>query len=132
MKKSNQGSKKRKSPKKKKLASKKRQVTTSPSELQQESPVKQKPTKNIAKRVPERKEAEGRSITKYVSNAGQFLREARMELKKVKWPTRKELLASTAVVIVLVLVVSFFLGVVDHVHGRPFQNRVGRVDIISI
>jgi preprotein translocase subunit SecE len=36
-----------------------------------------------------------------------------MELKKVKWPTRKELLASTAVVIVLVLLVSFYLGVID-------------------
>jgi preprotein translocase subunit SecE len=125
MKKSNQGSKKRKSPKKKKLASKKRQVTPSTSELQQESPVKQKPTKNIAKRVPERKEAEGRSITKYVSNAGQFLREARVELKKVKWPTRKELLASTAVVIVLVLVVSFYLGVVDFGLIKIIKNIVG-------
>ena len=36
-----------------------------------------------------------------------------MELKKVKWPTRKELLASTAVVIVLTLFVAFYLGLVD-------------------
>lgn len=36
-----------------------------------------------------------------------------MELKKVKWPTRKELLASTAVVLFLVLVVSFYLGIID-------------------
>jgi len=48
-----------------------------------------------------------------LSKAGHFLRESKTELKKVKWPTRKELLASTAVVIVLVIVVSFFLGLVD-------------------
>ena len=48
-----------------------------------------------------------------------------MELKKVKWPTRKELLASTAVVIVLVLVVSFFLGIVDFGLIKIIKNIVG-------
>ena len=45
--------------------------------------------------------------------AGLFLRQAKVELKKVKWPTRKELIASTVVVIVLTLLVSFYLGLVD-------------------
>jgi len=36
-----------------------------------------------------------------------------MELKKVTWPSRKETVASTAVVIVLVIIVSAFLGLVD-------------------
>jgi preprotein translocase subunit SecE len=43
----------------------------------------------------------------------QFLREARIELKKVTWPSRKEAMASTVVVIILVIIVSAFLGVVD-------------------
>jgi len=43
----------------------------------------------------------------------QFLREARAELKKVTWPTRQQTLGSTAVVIVLVIIISVFLGVVD-------------------
>jgi len=43
----------------------------------------------------------------------QFLREARVELKKVTWPTPKEALASTSVVIVVVIIVSVFLGFVD-------------------
>ena len=43
----------------------------------------------------------------------QFLRDARTELKKVKWPTKKELLASTMMVIILVLVVALYLGLVD-------------------
>ena len=43
----------------------------------------------------------------------QFLREVRIELKKVTWPSRKETVASTAVVIILVVIVSAFLGLVD-------------------
>lgn len=43
----------------------------------------------------------------------QFLEEARAELKKVTWPTRKQTFASTAVVLIVVIVVSLFLGLVD-------------------
>ncbi len=42
-----------------------------------------------------------------------FLRESRVELRKVTWPTPKEALASTSVVIVVVIIVSTFLGVID-------------------
>ena len=42
-----------------------------------------------------------------------FLREAKLELKKVKWPTRKELLASTAMVLFLVLLIAAYLGLID-------------------
>jgi len=41
------------------------------------------------------------------------LRESKIELKKVKWPTRKELLASTSMVIIFVLLLAFYLGVID-------------------
>ncbi|MCU0538491.1 MAG: preprotein translocase subunit SecE [Desulfobacterales bacterium] len=43
----------------------------------------------------------------------QFLREVKTELKKVTWPTRQQTLGSTAVVLVLVLIISLFLGLVD-------------------
>ena len=45
--------------------------------------------------------------------AAQFWRDAIIELKKVKWPTKKELMASTIMVLVLVLIVAFYLGLVD-------------------
>ena len=35
------------------------------------------------------------------------------ELKKVTWPSRKETIASTSVVLITVIMVSFFLGIVD-------------------
>jgi preprotein translocase subunit SecE len=43
----------------------------------------------------------------------QFLREVKIELKKVTWPTRKQTMGSTLVVIVLVVIISLFLGLVD-------------------
>jgi len=43
----------------------------------------------------------------------QFLRDAKIELEKVSWPTPKQALVSTSVVIVVVIIVSIFLGIVD-------------------
>ncbi len=47
------------------------------------------------------------------TKSAQFLREVKVELKKVTWPSRKQTIGSTAVVIVLVMIISLFLGVVD-------------------
>ena len=62
---------------------------------------------------------------KYFLIARQFLAEARIELKKVTWPTRKELLSTTAVVILLVLLVAFFLGIVDFGLVKIIKNVIG-------
>ena len=43
----------------------------------------------------------------------QFLKEVRFELKRVTWPSRKETLAGTMVVLVIVFIVASFLGIVD-------------------
>ena len=48
-----------------------------------------------------------------IGKALQFLREVRVELKKVTWPSRKQAIGSTVVVLILVIVISFFLGAVD-------------------
>jgi preprotein translocase subunit SecE len=47
------------------------------------------------------------------TRALQFLREVKIELKKVTWPTRQQAMGSTLVVIVLVMIISLFLGLVD-------------------
>lgn len=43
----------------------------------------------------------------------EFFREVKVEVKKVVYPTREELIGSTWVVIVAVIVVSVLLGVID-------------------
>jgi preprotein translocase subunit SecE len=48
-----------------------------------------------------------------VDTVSQFLREVRIELSKVTWPTRKETIASTSVVLVIVILIAAFLGIVD-------------------
>jgi preprotein translocase subunit SecE len=55
----------------------------------------------------------------------QFLREVRIELLKVNWPTRKETVASTAVVLVLVLLISAYLGLVDAGLSRLMRVILG-------
>ena len=52
-------------------------------------------------------------IKEFWQRAKQFFREVRVELKKVTWPSRKETIASTSVVLITVVLVSFFLGIVD-------------------
>lgn len=42
-----------------------------------------------------------------------FFEESKVEIKKVVWPTRKETIATCLAVLVLVLVMSLFLGIVD-------------------
>jgi preprotein translocase subunit SecE len=45
--------------------------------------------------------------------AKQFLREVKTELRKVTWPSRKDTLSGTAVVLVAVFIIALFLGIVD-------------------
>ncbi len=52
-----------------------------------------------------------------------FLRDVRSEVKKVTWPTRKETLASTSVVIIAVVIIAIYLGLVD----LGFSKLVGSI-----
>ena len=101
--------------------------TASPSkeEAQVERDSKKKAASVPARREIEKKTGNGTSVTGMVRIALEFLRESRVELKKVKWPTRKELLASTAVVIGLTLVISLFLGLIDFGLIKIIKNIVG-------
>ena len=43
----------------------------------------------------------------------QFLREVKIELKKVTWPSRKDTIYATIIVLICVLIFGFFLGMAD-------------------
>jgi preprotein translocase subunit SecE len=53
------------------------------------------------------------NINATAATVKQFLIEAKAELKKVTWPTRKQAVASTAVVITVVVIISLFLSLID-------------------
>ena len=54
-----------------------------------------------------------------------FVQEAWQELKKVYWPSRKETYAATAVVIIVVILVSIYLAAVDFVLTKAIQAMLG-------
>jgi preprotein translocase subunit SecE len=53
------------------------------------------------------------SVKEKFETVKQFLREVKTELKKVTWPSRKDTLSGTLVVLVAVFIIAVFLGIVD-------------------
>lgn len=46
---------------------------------------------------------------------GEFLKEVRLEMKRVTWPNRREVSGATWVVIITVVTIALFIGIVDQV-----------------
>jgi preprotein translocase subunit SecE len=59
------------------------------------------------------KAVSGKKEPNVIDKSLQFLREVKVELKKVTWPSRKQTIGSTVVVVILAMIISLFLGVVD-------------------
>jgi len=54
-----------------------------------------------------------------------FLTDVRVELKKVTWPSRQDTIASTGVVLVVVFIISFYLGIIDILLSRMVTSLFG-------
>ncbi len=68
------------------------------------------------------------SVSPKIEVARQFLREVKQELKKVTWPSRKDTLSATVIVLVTVFVIAVFLGIVDSGLSsliKTFLSRAG-------
>jgi preprotein translocase subunit SecE len=50
-----------------------------------------------------------------------FINEVTVELKKVSWPTRNEIIGSTIVVIISVAVMALFIGICDFIFSKAVQ-----------
>ena len=55
----------------------------------------------------------------------QFLNGAKAELKKVTWPSKKQTLASTSVVIIIVFIVAIYLGIIDYILAKVVKWILG-------
>lgn len=53
------------------------------------------------------------SVKGKIEEFKEFLELSKVEIKKVTWPTRKETMVTSVAVLVLVVVMTVFLGVVD-------------------
>lgn len=54
-----------------------------------------------------------------------YLREVVYELRKVVWPSRKETIGSTSVVVVIVILIGIYLGIVDFILARFVRFLIG-------
>ena len=62
-----------------------------------------------------------RSVLQSISD---YVRDVRVEMTKVSWPTAAELRESTMVVIVMVFIMMVFIGIVDRVLSYAFEALV--------
>ena len=55
----------------------------------------------------------------------EFLKESRLELKKVNWPSREEVLTSTRVVIISILIIAAVIALMDYVIKTIIFSIIG-------
>ena len=76
---------------------------------------KQKTGSSGTRRPAAEQTAVVRFVERYFGTWIQFLREVKVELSKVTWPSRKETVGTTAVVLVFVFILAIFLGAADFI-----------------
>ena len=77
------------------------------------------------KRAPKDRDDKKGSSQPIWQRAIDFLREVKSELRKVVWPPRKQVMTSTIVVLVLVIIAASFLGLVDFILARIVKLILG-------
>ena len=55
----------------------------------------------------------------------QYIKETQVELKHVSWPTRRQAIAFTVVVILVSVGVALYLGLLDYILKIGLQNILG-------
>jgi preprotein translocase subunit SecE len=88
-----------------------------------EPPAKAKKAEG-AKKAPKKSDEPPAAVALW-NRGRQYLREVSYELRKVVWPSRKETLGSTSVVLVIVILTGIFLGIVDMFLSRIMRFFVG-------
>ncbi len=63
-------------------------------------------------------------MKKKLEQAITFVTEAKAEIKKVSWPSRKEAMGGTVVVLIAVFIIASFLGVVDMGLSRAIKMLI--------
>lgn len=58
---------------------------------------------------------------------GKFYRETKSEIKKVTWPSRKELIQHTEVVVTSIILVGALLALADFTFGKITELVLGRL-----
>lgn len=84
-----------------------------------------KPARARSQQKPQQKAKAGRPAEK--RGFMKFLRDVRVEMGKVTWPTRKDLAQSTLVVLVAVAIATAYTGVLDFVFDKALTFVVNLI-----
>ena len=67
------------------------------------------------------KKADKKSKPGFFARAAKWLKAMKSELKKVQWPTRKQTINNTLIVIACVVIVGVFIWLFDFVAGQAIE-----------
>ncbi|MFA6524607.1 MAG: preprotein translocase subunit SecE [Candidatus Paceibacterota bacterium] len=59
-----------------------------------------------------------------MSKITEYLKETKAELKHVNWPSRKQTISYTIIVVALSLLVAYFLGVFDFIFSKGLEKII--------
>ena len=60
-----------------------------------------------------------------LAKTNKFLQEVKVELGKVTWPARKETVATTWIVVVIIVLISLYLGACDVILAKLMRLILG-------
>ena len=60
-----------------------------------------------------------------LAKTNKFLQEVKVELGKVTWPARKETVATTWIVVVIIVLISLYLGACDIILAKLMRLILG-------
>jgi preprotein translocase subunit SecE len=75
--------------------------------------------------VPDNKNTRPNIFQRIWGKIREFLRETIGELRKVNWPTRKEAIRLTQIVVVVIFIMAAILGGLDFLYARFFALIIG-------
>ncbi len=67
------------------------------------------------------KKADKKSKPGFFTRAAKWFKDMKSELKKVQWPTRKQTINNTLIVIACVIIVGVFIWLFDFVAGQAIE-----------
>ncbi len=79
------------------------------------------PLVNTHSKNPSKKKNFLNTLPEKFQNWISFFKDVRVEMKKVTWPPRKEVIGSTTALIVATVMIALFLGVADLVLGKGIE-----------
>ncbi len=64
-------------------------------------------------------------MKKFFARIGKFFKDEKTEMKKVIWPSRKQLINNTAIVLIFVLIIGLIIWLLDLLFGFGAQSLLG-------